>query len=102
MKPARFHPEALEEYDQGLAYYAGKVDDDLAAQFRGAVETVRDRARETPKLYAEDEETGCREALVRGFPYSLHCPELDDYIWVVAVAHHRRRPRYWVNRLRRK
>jgi len=100
VKPARFHPEALEEYDDGLAHYAG-VEDDLARRFRVAVVEARERVRAAPKLYAEDDDTGCRAAPVHGFPYVLHYLELDEFIWVIAVAHNRRRPGYWLDRLRR-
>jgi toxin ParE1/3/4 len=100
VKPAEFHAEALEEYDAGLAHYAG-VDAELARQFREAFVEVRERVQATPKLYAEDDDAGCRVAPVRGFPYALHYLELNEFVWVIAVAHHRRPPCYWLNRLSR-
>ena len=99
MKPARFHPDALAEHDEGLAHYA-QVDDELARRFRLAVLEARERVQATPKLYAEDDDTGCRTAPVHGFPYALHYLEFDEFVWVIAVAHHRRRPGYWQGRLR--
>jgi toxin ParE1/3/4 len=100
VKPVEVHVEALEEYDKGLAYYAD-IDDGLARRFQEAFVDARERMRATPKLYAEDDETGCRIAPIKGFPYALHYLELDEFIWVIAIAHYGRRPGYWLNRLRR-
>jgi len=42
---------------------------------------------------------GTRRALLEGFPYAVvYCEDSDDEIEIVAVAHLRRRPKYWANR----
>jgi toxin ParE1/3/4 len=33
-----------------------------------------------------------------GFPYQIFYTELEDAIWIAAVAHGRRRPDYWRRR----
>ena len=42
-----------------------------------------------------------RRLLVRRFPYHVVYVELPDRIQVLAIAHHRRRPRYWIGRVPR-
>ena len=42
---------------------------------------------------------GTRRALLEGFPYAVVYRQVsDDEIEIVAVAHLRRRPKYWANR----
>ena len=99
MKPVRYHPEALIEYDEAIGYYAD-IDPDLGRDCRLALEAARAKLRERPNSYVRDEDTGCRECVVKKFPYSFHYREYDDHIWLVAVAHHKRKPGYWHHRLR--
>ena len=35
---------------------------------------------------------------VKRFPYVVYFREFDDVIWVIAIAHGRRRPGYWKGR----
>lgn len=42
---------------------------------------------------------GVRRFPLRRFPFFIIYRELDDYVELVALAHHRRRPRYWRSRL---
>jgi plasmid stabilization system protein ParE len=44
--------------------------------------------------------TRCRECILPGLPYTVVYEETDDSVRVVALAHHRRRPGYWMKRLR--
>jgi len=41
---------------------------------------------------------GTRHYLLRRFPYSIVYREMSGVVRVVAVAHGRRRPGYWINR----
>ena len=40
-----------------------------------------------------------RSAPVKGFPYRLIYLVAPDIIWVLACAHTRRKPMYWVDRM---
>ena len=44
-------------------------------------------------------DTDIRRVLVRRFPYHVVYIELPDRAQVLAIAHHRRRPRYWIGRV---
>ena len=44
-------------------------------------------------------ELGARRAAARRFPYSIAFMELATVVRILAVAHEKRRPGYWVGRL---
>lgn len=44
--------------------------------------------------------TGVRRFPLRRFPFFVIYREFDDYLELVALAHHRRRPKYWRSRLK--
>jgi hypothetical protein len=46
-------------------------------------------------------EAGTRRYVLNKFPFSIIYREIPVGIEVVAVAHHKRRPRYWIRRLHR-
>jgi toxin ParE1/3/4 len=43
--------------------------------------------------------SGVRRFPLRRFPFFVIYREFDDYVELVALAHHRRRPKYWRSRL---
>jgi toxin ParE1/3/4 len=96
VKPATFHPEAEDEVRAALDYY-DRRQAGLAGEFRRELEAAVERVRQNPQLYAEDD-AGARQCPLGRFPYTLVYVELDDAIWVAAVAHQRRRPGYWRRR----
>jgi toxin ParE1/3/4 len=99
VKPPRFHPEAEAEYDEAIGRYAD-IDDDLGRKFQDRTEAVVGAVCQHPGRYALDEDSGCRQAVLKKFPYSLFYIEFDECVWIVAVAHHKRRPGYWIDRLK--
>lgn len=95
MKPVIFHDEAKAEIRNALEKYED-IRRELASAFRRELEAAVERIRENPLRFAEDE--GYRRCMLGRFPYTLAFVELDSSIWVAAVAHQRRRPRYWHRR----
>lgn len=53
-----------------------------------------------PLLLDLPEELSIRRALLPRFPYALVFMELPPEVRVLAVAHLKRRPGYWLNRIR--
>ena len=72
----------------------------LGREFLEDVQRVIDTIREHPKL---GQKIGgeLRRVLLRRFPFSLIYVDQTDSILVVAVAHQRRRPDYWRQRIDR-
>lgn len=95
--PYEFHPEAQAEVEESARWYAdrdletsGRFYDEVAAAIDG-VTTLPDTW--PPYLH------GTRRYLLDRFPYALIYREKDGVIQLVALAHHRRRPGYWSDRI---
>lgn len=93
----RFHPEASEEYLDACRYYA-EIEGKLGVAFVRSVETAIDQIVQHPTVWREIEED-VRRHLLKRFPYAIHYTIEQDFVLVVSVAHMKRRPGYWRNRL---
>ncbi len=89
------HRDALHELSHAVDWYerdyAGR-----GVRFRVAIERVLERIAAAPNGYAE--RLGARAANVARFPYVVIFSVEDDIIRVLAVAHTKRRPKYWQKR----
>jgi plasmid stabilization system protein ParE len=68
-----------------------------ANAFRTEVLAAIDGLSESAETWPVDDD-GVRHIVLRHFPYTVHYEILDRRVVVLAVAHQRRRPRYWKNR----
>lgn len=96
----RLAPPALEELDEAARWYEERRIG-LGAEFVDAVETTaRSLARwpEAGSPIAPAGDRRFRRAPVEGFPYYLPYRVVDEVVEVLAVAHDRRRPKYWAAR----
>lgn len=93
-----FHPAAeVEHLDQVVFYEAQQVG--LGQRYLAQVESAIERICEFPNLYRIDRLPDIRRASVMEFPFHLVFRDRHDVIQILAVAHYRRRPRYWLSRL---
>jgi toxin ParE1/3/4 len=93
LKPVTLHAEAEAELREALAYYEGQRTG-LADEFRQAFEAALNRLCENPQAYAAEDASGTRYCPLRPFPCTLVYVELEERVWVAAVAHQKRPPRY--------
>lgn len=104
MKPARLAPEAVTELADAAVWYESRSRG-LAGKFLQEFETVlrliESRSASFPRLLDTSPELNIRRALLPRFPYASIFIELPSEIRIVAVAHVKRRPGYWLNRIRR-
>ncbi|MEA3241211.1 MAG: type II toxin-antitoxin system RelE/ParE family toxin [Pseudomonadota bacterium] len=70
----------------------------LGERFLDIVETATIEIAESPETWPEVD-PGIRRRLLRRFPYSILYQIIQDEIIIVAVMHHKQKPRYWINRL---
>lgn len=98
MKPIVPHPDAEAEFHQEVEFYESRQAG-LGVRFRSSIEAAVQRIREQPNFYPRYEDTECRECPVDTFPHVIYYLEREDYIWVLAFAHQRRKPGYWLRRL---
>lgn len=100
MKSFDFHPEAREEYLEAIDYYAERsyqAGQEFLEQFEESVQSVI-RFPESFEVI-EDCVPLLRRYPLSGFPYSIIYSDSPDVVYIVAVAHQRRHPGYWKNRL---
>lgn len=97
MKPFTVHTDAAAELLETFDYYE-RLRPGLGREFRLEFETALGKIRQNPKLYAAEDESGIRRCPLRRFPYTLVYLNLEDHIWLAAVAHQRKRPGYWKRR----
>jgi toxin ParE1/3/4 len=98
MKPAVFHGHAKAELDDAIAWYERRRVG-LGGEFQSAVEGAVRRICQNPQAGSFYRATRFRYVVVRRFPYVVFYFEGTHFIQVMAVAHGRRRPGYWMNRM---
>lgn len=90
------HAQADREARKAMRWYE--------KQRAGLGRTLRARLDEALDRIAFDPEVGAKYRgpfhfmRVKQFPYAIYYCKLADHIWVVAIAHERRRPNYWRRR----
>lgn len=97
MKPVIFHAGAELDLRAAAAYYE-RERKGLGRELREEVEAAVGRIRRSPRLFPRHDQFGTRKCLVRRFPYTIFFVELEDQIWIAAVAHQKREPGYWSGR----
>lgn len=97
MKPVAFHREAEAELDAAMAYYEGQRIG-LGLDLQGEVEAAVWMIRSDPERWPPYKNSDLRKCPVARFSFNVLYRELEDRIWIAAVAHQKRRPGYWSRR----
>lgn len=92
-----FHPAAEAEFLESVGYYESKVSG-LGGAFIMEFEALAALIGESPKAWRVELEPDIRSVALQRFPLSIVYRETSDGFQVLAVAHHRRRPQYWLGR----
>jgi toxin ParE1/3/4 len=97
----RLRAEAESEIEAAATWY-GERSDDVAARFLTAIQESFDFLERFPNTGGRIEgvrvQSRARQVPVRTFPYQIIFMKLDDVIEVIAIAHKRQRPGYWLSR----
>ena len=103
MKPVRVDPEARDEIRDAARWYEARRAG-LGTDLISAVDVAIGRAsilgpecRPAPQLPVD---LGVRRVLCERFPYVVFFVELPAVVRVIAVGHERRRPGYFLPRVR--
>ncbi|MHB8766888.1 MAG: type II toxin-antitoxin system RelE/ParE family toxin [Deferrisomatales bacterium] len=97
MRPVTFHPAAQAEVVEAAQYYEEQspgLGPALIREVERAVEQLAAGPETAPRIGRR-----VRRKLLHRFPYSLVFAVYPDRLRIVAVAHQKRRPRYWHKRL---
>ena len=96
MGNVRFHPAALDDADEAAAWYSRRSAR-AAIRFLDELDEVIESIAAHPQQFPLFEST-CRRALFRRYPFFIVFQDTDDGVIVLAVAHAKRRPRFWLDR----
>lgn len=94
-----FTPGALQEIDEAFEWYLERSPR-VADSFFQEVESAFALIVRSPDLWSHFE-AGTRRYVLPTFPYNIIYRLIPAGVEIVAVAHHKRRPRYWRSRLAR-
>jgi toxin ParE1/3/4 len=92
-----FDPDARIEFLEAIKYYE-ECKPGLGYRFRLVVESAVNSICENPFRYRVLH-APFRRCLLQRFPYSIIFSIEPEYILVIAVAHVKRKPGYWVERI---
>ena len=93
----RFHPAAEAEHLETIAQYETRMAG-LGSRYLAEFERTVERVCGDPERYPIDREPDIRRAYLRRFPFTILFREMEGHVEILAVAHHRRRPSYWIVR----
>ena len=93
-----FHPAAESEHLESIAYYES-VNPGLGAAYLLEFERKIVTVCEFPYRCPIEKPPDIRRIRMDRFPFTLLFRESSGTIQVLAVAHHRRSPSYWLERL---
>jgi toxin ParE1/3/4 len=96
-KDCRFHPLAWQELEEADSWYLShsyEVSLDFLNELYAAVEDIVRAPRRWPKYLH-----GTRRFVMQRFPFSVVYLDDSELITIIAVAHGKRKPGYWKDRL---
>jgi len=102
-KPLVIGAEAEAELAQACEWFDARRPE-LGREFLAAVESALARIERRPSAGSAApgvSDAAVRQVWIRRFKYHVVFVELPDRLQVLAVAHERRRPRYWAGRIPR-
>jgi toxin ParE1/3/4 len=96
MRSVIFHPLAEQELLDAVSYYENQ-ETGLGLDYLGEVEHAVDFLVRYPEAGA-GVRGNIRRLTLPKFPYSLLYRLVEEQVRILAVAHHKRKPQYWVDR----
>ena len=104
MTDVRFAPEVPDELAEAVLWYEARrqgLGTEFLDEVQATVPLIGKRPRSFPRLQDVDATLEIRRALLARFPYALVFLVREGEVRVLAVAHAKRRPGYWLSRVRR-
>jgi toxin ParE1/3/4 len=97
VKPVVFHSEAQADLDAALAYFEHQREG-LGLELEQEVEAAVARLQQNPKIGTPYKATGFRRQVLKRFPFVIYYADLEECLWIAAIAHGKLRPDYWKKR----
>jgi hypothetical protein len=96
IKAVSFHELAELELYEAAKYYGSKVSGlglAFLSEVKRATKAIQQNPESSPRIFK-----AVHRKLLRRFPYSIMYSIIDNSIYILAIANHKRRPFYWQNR----
>lgn len=97
----REHAEAVAEFDAAVRWYEAQgpgIGLALIDRAQQARQDIADWPNAAPPFTTTNDGTAIRSQAVRGYPYRIVYTVEQDAILILAYAHERREPGYWLHR----
>jgi plasmid stabilization system protein ParE len=101
--PVRFAPEVSEELAEAVLWYEARrrgLGNEFLAEMESTLPIIGSRPQSFPRLEQVSPPYEIRRALLPRFPYAIVFLVRVEELRVLAVAHAKRRPGYWLSRVR--
>jgi toxin ParE1/3/4 len=85
------------EHEEQIVYYEERRAG-LGRRYHLAMLRAIELACRAPGRFKIVRPPNLRKVSLRGFPFAVIYREVDSMVQVLAIAHHRRAPNYWVRR----
>ena len=96
-QPLQFHPDARDEAFEAYDFYAQRSED-VGEAFLAELRAAGSAIQQSPQSWASYL-YGTRRYLLKRFPFVVVYRVAETRVEILAVAHGRRRPGYWQDRL---
>jgi toxin ParE1/3/4 len=84
---------------RAAAYWYDEQRPGLGDDFLTAIHGVIQHIAEKPRAFAAYRDLpDVRRVLLKGFPYAVVFQLYESDVYILSIAHQRRRPRYWAGR----
>lgn len=100
--PQREHPRAVDEFDAAVRWYEAQkpgVGLALIDRAKQARQNIADWPNAASHFTTTEDGTVLRSKAVLGYPYHVIYAIEPDGILILAYAHERREPGYWLHRI---
>lgn len=99
----RFHPSARDELDESIDYHESRRDGlgfELLFEVEATITLICESPTRWPLLAGMDPSLGVRRQVIHRFGFIVvYVVDSDDAVVIVAVAHRKREPGYWLDRV---
>ena len=102
MKAVRLAEEAIDELFEAAAWYRERrpgLESEFLAEIDRVLPLIGNSPASFPRLLDVPKDLVIRRALLPRFPYAVIFMDLGEHVRVLAIAHAKRRPGYWVDRV---
>jgi plasmid stabilization system protein ParE len=104
VKDVRLSEEAIDELLEAAVWYRARrpgLESEFLAEVDHVLPLIGSSPTSFPRLLDLPDDLLIRRALLPRFPYAVIFIDLGEHVRVLAVAHAKRRPGYWLDRVAR-